>query len=179
MQFVDLAGVVRQGSGKGVARKLRANQQVPGIVYGGAGGPLPVAVRQKEMQALLQKHGRGNVLINLTLDGANGGGKRGVLLKEVQTHPVRGGVVHVDFLEISLERKIRVSVPVALEGVPVGKGKGGLVEWSLREVSVECLPLAIPDALTVDIAGLDIGDSLHLRDLAVPEGVRILEDVGR
>jgi large subunit ribosomal protein L25 len=102
-----------------------------------------------------------------------------VLLKDVQIDPVRGGVLHADFLEISMERKIRVEVPLELDGVPVGKAKGGLVEWHLREVAVECLPLAIPQAIRVDISALDMGDALHVSDLPVPEGVRVLGDGGR
>ncbi len=179
MAFVELEGTVRPGAGKGVARRLRAAKQVPAIVYGGPGGPLPVAVKQKDLAAVLGVQGRGNVIVQLALAGGDGGARRTVLLKEVQTDPVRGGLLHADFLEISMERKIRVEVPVELDGVPEGKTKGGLVEWHLREVAVECLPLAIPEAIRVDITALDIGDALHVRDLPVPEGVRVLGDGGR
>ncbi|HYB75184.1 MAG TPA: 50S ribosomal protein L25 [Candidatus Sulfotelmatobacter sp.] len=179
MAFVDLEGVVRPGIGKGVAKRLRAAQQIPAIVYGGSGAPVPVAVKQKDLAALLVAQGRGNVIVHLSLAGGDGGAARTVLLKEVQIDPVRGGVLHADFLEISLERKIKVEVPLELDGVPVGKAKGGLVEWHLREVAVECLPLAIPQAIRVDISALDLGDALHVRDLPVPEGVRVLGDGGR
>lgn len=179
MAFVELEGSVRQGGGKGVARRLRAAQQIPAIVYGGPAGPVPVAVKQKDLAALLGAQGRGNVIVHLSLAGGDGGAKRTVLLKEVQTDPVWGGVLHADFLEISMERKIRVEVPLELDGVPVGKTKGGLVEWHLREVAVECLPLAIPQAIRVDISELDVGDALHVSDLPVPEAVRVLGDGGR
>ncbi len=188
MAFVELEGTVRPQGGKGVAKRLRAAMQIPAIVYGGPGGPLPVAVNQKDLVAVLGVQGRGNVIVHLTLAGgegrlapvgADGGAVRTVLLKEVQTDPVGGGLLHADFLEISMERKIRVEVPLDLDGVPVGKAKGGLVEWHLREVAVECLPLAIPQGIRVDISALDIGDALHVRDLPVPEGVRVLGDGGR
>lgn len=179
MAFVELEGMVRPGSGKGVARRLRAAKQVPAIVYGGPGEPLPVAVKQQDLAAVLGVQGRGNVIIQLSLPGGDGAAKRTVLLKEVQIDPVRGGLLHADFLEIFMERKIRVEVPLHLEGVPVGKTKGGLVEWHLREVAVECLPLAIPEAIRLDISELDIGDALHVRDLPVPEGVRVLGDGSR
>ena len=179
MAFVKLEGVVRPGAGKGVARRLRAAQQIPAIVYGGSDGPVPVAVKQKDLAALLAAQGRGNVIVHLSLAGGDGGAVRTVLLKDVQINPVRGGVLHADFLEISLERKIRVEVPLELDGVPVGKAKGGLVEWHLREVAVECLPLAIPQAIRVDVSPLDLGDALHVSDLSVPEGVRVLGDGGR
>ena len=188
MAFVELEGTVRSASGKGVAKRLRASKQVPAIIYGGPGGPISVAVKQKDLAAVLAVQGRGNVIVHLTLaaggggpagPGGDGGTKRTVLLREVQTDPVRGGLLHADFLEISLERKIRVEVPVQLEGQPVGKAKGGLVEWHLRQVAVECLPLSIPEAIRVDISALDIGDALHVRDLPVPEGARVLGDGGR
>lgn len=188
MAFVELEGTVRTGAGKGVAGRLRRAQQIPAIVYGGQASPLPVAVKTKDMAALLVAQGRGNVIIHLTLAAGDGGpasaggdgaAKRTVLLKDVQTDPVRGGLVHADFLEIAMDRKIRLEVPVILEGTPVGKTKGGLVEWALRRVTVECLPLAIPEAIRVDIAGLDVGDAVHLRDLPVPEAVRVVGDLGR
>ena len=171
--------MLRPGAGKGVAKRLRAAQQIPAIVYGGPGGPLSVAVKAKDLAAVLGVQGRGNVIVHLALAGGEGGAKRTVLLKEVQTDPVRGGLLHADFLEISMERKIRVEVPLELDGVPVGKAKGGLVEWHLREVAVECLPLAIPQAIRVDVSALDIGDALHVRDLPVPAEVRVLGDGGR
>lgn len=188
MGFMELEGTVRTGAGKEAAGRLRRAQQVPAIVYGGAGGPLPVAVKTKDLATLLAAQGRGNLIIHLTLAGAaagssagggDGGAKRTVLLKAVQTDPVRGGLLHADFLEIAMDRRIRVEVPVVLDGTAVGKAKGGLVEWALRRVTVECLPTAIPDALRVDISGLDVGNALHVHDLPVPEAVRVLGDAGR
>jgi large subunit ribosomal protein L25 len=188
MALLELSGQIRPGAGKGVAGRLRAAGQVPAIVYGGPGGPVPVVVKQKDLAILLQARGRGNALIKLTLaagpegptpGGGDGGATRTVLLKEVQTDPVLGGLVHADFLEVTMDRRIRVEVPVVLAGQPVGRTKGGLVEWTLRTVAVECLPLAIPEAIRLDVSPLDIGDALHVSDLPVPEGVRVLGDGGR
>jgi large subunit ribosomal protein L25 len=138
-----------------------------------------VAVKQKDLAGLLIARGRGNLIITLALDGGDGANRRTVLLKDVQMDPVKGFPLHVDFLEIAMDRRIRVEVPVALEGQAVGKTKGGLVEWHLRRVMVECLPSAIPEALRVDISPLDVGDAFHVRDLLVPEGARVLGDGGR
>ena len=179
MAFVELKGTVRAGTGKAVAGRLRAAQEVPAIVYGGPGGPVAVAVKRKDLALLLAAQGRGNQIITLALAGGDGGAQRTVLLKEVQMDPVRGGPLHVDFLEIAMDRKIRVEVPLVLEGQAIGKGKGGLVESHLRKLVVECLPSAMPDAIRVDISGLDLGDALHVRDLPVPEGARVLGDIGR
>lgn len=172
MQFVDLKGEVRQGRGKGVCRKLRRKNLLPAVVYGGGGEGLPIVVNPRELLKVL---GQGeNVLIRLSLEGD--GGTKTVILKELQRHPVRGSLLHADFQEISMERKITVAVPLILTGEAIGKLKGGIVDQSLREVEVECLPLTIPDRIEVDVSGLDLGDTLHVRDLKVPEGVRVLED---
>ena len=179
MAFAELVGTVRPGAGKGVAKRLRRAQQIPGIVYGGGGDPVRVAVKEKDLATLLAAQGRGNLIITLALDGGDGANRRTVLLKDVQMDPVQGSPLHVDFLEIAMDRKIRVEVPVALDGQAVGKTKGGLVERHLRRVMVECLPSAIPEALRVDISPLDVGDALHVRDLLVPEGARVLGDGGR
>jgi large subunit ribosomal protein L25 len=149
------------------------------VVYGGAGSPIPVTLKPRDLLAAL---GAGeNVLINLSLAGGGEDGRtRVVILKELQLDPVRGRPLHADFLEISMERKIRVEVPLVLTGDSVGvKGKGGILEQPLRQLAVECLPLNIPERITVEVSNLDIGDAIHVRDLTVGEGIRILEDSGR
>lgn len=173
MQFVDLNAKVRQGRGKEACKKLRQQQLLPAVVYGGEGGSLPIVVNPRELLKVLG-HGE-NVLIKLSLEGD--GGTRTVILKELQRHPVRALLLHADFQEISLERKITVTVPLVLVGEAMGKLKGGIVGQSLREIEVECLPLAIPDRIEADVSGLDLGETLHVSDLKVPEGVRVLEDL--
>jgi large subunit ribosomal protein L25 len=147
-------------------------------VYGGQHGPVPVAVNPQELLAAL---GSGeNTLINLALTGGASPQTSLVILKELQRDPVKGRPLHADFQEISMERKIRVDVPLVLSGEPVGvKDKGGILEHSLRQLSVECLPSNIPDKFVVDVAALDIGHALHVRDIPVAEGVRILDDGAR
>jgi large subunit ribosomal protein L25 len=121
-----------------------------------------------------------NVLINLSLDGAEGTHTCTVILKELQLDPVKGRPLHADFQEISMERKIRVEVPLVLSGESLRvKGKGGILEQPLRQLFVECLPLNIPERISVDVSALDVGDAIHVRDLTVGEGVRILEDPAR
>jgi large subunit ribosomal protein L25 len=178
MATVDLKGEVRTAVGKAEAKRLRRALRIPGIVYGGPQGPLPVVVSPQELLSAL---GAGeNVLINLSLGGTEEIQTRMVILKELQLDPVKGRPLHADFLEVSMERKIRVEVPVVLAGESVGvKSKGGILEQSLRQLFVECLPLNIPERITVDVSALDIGNAIHVRDLTVGEGVRILEDAGR
>lgn len=177
MATVDLQAEIRTGLGKGVAKKLRRARRIPGVVYGGTQPAVPVTV---DPTALLGILGRDeNVLINLTMQG-DGGRTAMVILKELQRDPVKGGPLHVDFQEVSMEKKIRVEISLLLTGEPTGvKNKGGILEHGLRQLFVECLPLAIPERISVDVSGLDIGNSLHVADLTLPEGVRVLDDPER
>ena len=137
----------------------------PRVVYGGQRGPVPVAVNPLELLAVLEAGA--NVLINLSLTGGETPQTSLVILKELQRDPVKWRPLHADFQEISMERKIRVEVSVVVSGEPIGvKDKGGILEQSLRQLLVECLPVSIPDRIVVDVTGLDIGDVLHVRDVA-------------
>jgi large subunit ribosomal protein L25 len=178
MATVELKGEIRTAVGKTEAKRLRRALRIPGIVYGGSQEPLPVVVNPHELLSAL---GAGeNVLINLSLGGIAGTQTRTVILKELQLDPVKGRPLHADFMEVSMERKIRVEVPLVLAGEPVGvKSKGGILEQPLRQLFVECLPLNIPERITVEVSALDIGNAIHVRDLTVGEGVRILEDAAR
>jgi large subunit ribosomal protein L25 len=178
MATVDLRGEVRTAVGTMEAKRLRRAGRIPGIVYGGPRDPIPVVVNPQELLSAL---GAGeNVLINLSLGGRDGTHTCMVILKDLQRDPVKGGPLHADFLEISMERKIRVEVPLVLSGDSLGvKSKGGILERPLRQLFVECLPLNIPERIAVDVSALDIGDAIHVRDLIVGEGIRILEDAGR
>jgi len=177
MATVELTGEIRTTTGKAAAKRLRRNRRIPGVVYGGAAGPVSVTVDPHALLAAVG--GSENVLITLALTG-EGARTPLVILKELQVDPVKGGPLHADFLEVSMERKIHVEVRITLFGEPVGvKDKGGILEQSLRQVAVECLPQNIPDRFRLDVSGLDVGDTLHVRDLAAGEGVRILDDDGR
>jgi large subunit ribosomal protein L25 len=178
MATVDLQGEIRTQVGKQVAKRLRRAQRIPAVVYGGPGGPVPVAVNPQALLAALESGE--NTLINLSLSGGAAPQSSLVILKELQREPVKGRPLHADFQAISMERKIRVEVPVVLDGVPVGvKDKGGILEHTLRQLAVECLPINIPEKFLVDVSGLDIGNALHVRDVQIAEGIRILDDGGR
>jgi large subunit ribosomal protein L25 len=178
MATVDLQGEIRTEVGKQVAKRLRRAQRIPAVVYGGQGGPVSVAVNPQELLAALESGE--NTLINLSLAGGAAPQTCLVILKELQRDPVKWRPLHADFQAISMERKIRVEVPLVLSGDPIGvKDKGGILEHALRQLSVECLPIDIPEKIAVDVSGLDIGDALHVRDVQVAEGVRILDDGAR
>ena len=178
MAFVELKGEVRRQTGKEAAKKLRRRKFIPAIVYGQGVEPVPIAVSPRDLLKALEAGE--NVIIKLSLQENGSFSSRTVILKELQRHPVRGDVLHADFLEISMERRLRVAVPVQLVGEAIGvKAKGGILDQHLRELSVECLPMAIPDRIEVDISALDIGDAIHVRDLQVGEGIKVLEDPER
>jgi len=178
MATVDLKGELRTALGKAEANRLRRAKRIPGIVYGGAKGPIPVTVNPAELQMALTQGD--NVLINLALLGGAQPETLMVIVKELQLDPVRDRPLHADFLEISMERKIRVEVPLTLTGDPVGvKAKGGILGHQLRQIHVECLPLQIPESFSVDVSALDVGNAIHVRDLTVGEGIRVLDDPER
>ncbi|HTX54778.1 MAG TPA: 50S ribosomal protein L25 [Candidatus Baltobacteraceae bacterium] len=177
MATVDLKGELRSVVGKEGAKRLRRQQRVPAVVYGRERGPVSVTINPTELLKVLESGE--NVLINLSL-GGDGGQTSLVILKELQRDPAKGRVLHADFQEVSVDRKIRVEVPLVMTGTPVGvKDKGGILEHTLRQLLVECLPLSIPERITVDVSGLDIGDALHVSDITVAEGIRILDEGAR
>jgi large subunit ribosomal protein L25 len=179
MSGVSLKGQIRIGRGKEAAKKLREKRLIPGVVYGGTAGPVHVTIDPLELAKALGTHAGENALITLSVAG-DGERTTTVILKELQRDPVRGEPLHVDFLEISMKRKIKIQVPLRFVGEPIGvRDKGGFLEQHLREVTVECLPGAIPDQIQLEVGSLDVGDSIHVRDLRPPEGVKIVEDAER
>lgn len=177
MEEIILEAKVRTQTGKGAVRKLRRQGRIPAILYGGKGEPLPLEVEEREYEALSGKTAGQNVIINLKLDKENG--EAIALIKDIQHHPVTERVLHIDFCRISLQKKLTVPVPVAVAGESAGVREGGVLEHLLWEVEVECLPTQIPEKIEVDISPLNIGDTVHVRDLKVGEGIRILTDGGK
>ena len=169
---VTLDAEARPGTGKGVARKLRAAGKVPAVLYGRGLAPEPVAVdRMALMRAFKTDAGR-NVLIDLLVDGET----HLTLARELQRDPVRGSILHVDFLKIARDVAIEVDVPIHIEGDSPGVKEGGVVEHHLWSVRVSCLPTSVPDRLVADISRTLLGEMLRVSDLAVPEGVTVLTD---
>jgi len=174
MSEASFAVKVREEKGKGAARRLRQAGQCPGVVYGRGKDPVPVTVDPAKLERLLhESHAGKNTLIDLSGAGA---GARTVIVKDMQREPVRGRLVHVDFQEIDEKKKIQVEVPVHLTGTPNGVTLGGLLDQQIREIEILCLPSSIPDEITVDISAMELGDSLHVSDLSVPEGVEVITD---
>jgi large subunit ribosomal protein L25 len=169
---IQLNGTRRTRLGKGGARKARAAGQVPGVVYGHGEEPVPVAVDIREFQTALRAHKGGNALVNLKVDGA----EYTALVRDAQYDPVSSVLLHLDFQHVSLTETIDVEVEVHAVGVAAGvKDGGGILEMIVRTVEVRCLPTTIPDSIDVDVTALQIGESVHVRDLPA-EGITILTD---
>ncbi len=174
MEQVELNAFVRDVKGKKVKR-LRAEGYIPGILYGKhLEEPVCLVVPEKELVKILTstEGGRG---ILFTLNIQNGEvRKEYAILQDVQFHPTKLNVIHVDWHGISLEEEIEATIPILLKGEAVGTKVGGILETVLDEVDVRCLPMNLPPHIEVDISNLNIGDSIHVRDLVVPEGVTIV-----
>ena len=173
---VELKVERRSESGKELAKRLRGQELLPAVVYGEAAAAVPCTVDRKRLEDVLHEHGR-NVILSLV--GA-GDGPENTLIKEIQHHPLHGDILHVDFQRISLSRRIVVDVPLDSVGIPEGvRTDGGILEHMLHSIELECLPTEIPQKIEVDVTPLTIGDTIHVADVAVPEGVRVVTDNDR
>src|SRR3954463_1282849 len=163
---------VREEFGSRVSRRLRKTGQVPGVVYGAPDGScINFAADQRELRRILVGAG---ALIDLKVDGDT----RPVILKDMQLHPVRGDLVHVDFVQVRLDEKIQTTVALHAEGGDDAPGvkEGGVLELPTHTLNIEALPTAIPDEITVDVSGLGMTETMHLSALTPPEGVTFLDD---
>ena len=163
----------RTATGKGANRRLRVAGHIPGVIYGKGRDTQPVVLDPKALEAVLHKSGAGlNTLIDLSVAGRTDT----VLVKELQRDPVYGRYMHVDFFQVDLTQKITVSVPIHFVGKARGVEFGGILDHPLRELEVECLPRAIPEFVEVDVSALEIGQSIHVSELRLPEGVAVMTD---
>ncbi|NMC75646.1 MAG: 50S ribosomal protein L25 [Geobacteraceae bacterium] len=165
---------VREKTGKGVCRRLRGKGMVPAIVYGKGIDPVPVSVAKKELCAAISGEGGLNHL--LTLQGGGSLDGNVVIVADLTRDCLKGDPLHVDFHRVRMEEKVKVKVPVALQGTARGVKEGGLLDFLMHSIDVECLPGEIPEHIDVDITNLGIGASLHISDLHLPAGLKVLEE---
>jgi large subunit ribosomal protein L25 len=180
MDFSKVNVEVRGGTGKGGSRKVRAAGKVPGVVYGRKREPVAVAFSEKELLASLDKDKRRNTVLTLSIvePGKTGGQAEEVtaMVREAQINPLSRRLVHVDFLRVDVDAEVHVTVPVVLTGKAIGTTNGGQLHQSLHTVPVAAKPAAIPTKIEVDVTALEIGDALHVSDLKLGQGVRVLLD---
>ena len=178
MEKVLLKAELRSGTGKTVAKDLRKRSLVPANVYKkGAKAAVNLQISIEELKEILHTKAGENVIITLKISGDTGMKDKTVLIKEIQREPIKDGILHVDFHEISLTEALKVNVPLSSRGEPVGvKVDSGILEHIMWELQVECLPTAIPEKIEVDVSAMKIGDSVFVKNIIVPEGVKVLND---
>ncbi len=165
----------RERLGSAESRRLRKEGLVPGVLYGD-GEPVPISITERELRRALTGAAGLHSILDVEIDGK--GETHASILKEYQVDPVRGGVTHVDLQEVRLDEVIQASVSVQLHGADDAPGvrEGGVLSQPLREVTVEALPLEVPEHLDLDVSRMDIGGTLRISDLTAPEGVTLLDD---
>jgi large subunit ribosomal protein L25 len=167
---VKLQAEPRSEIGRAAARRLKARGIVPAVVYGGKEKSQPLQVSARDINAMLSHASGENILVELEITGLKG--TKTALLQEVQHSPVGGDILHVDFHAISMDEKIEAAVPLEPLGIAIGvKNAGGLLDQNIRSLTIECFPKDLPDKITVDVSALNIGDSIHVRDIKLPQGV--------
>ncbi len=172
MATVQFSATKRSDTGKGVARKLRAAGRIPGVIYGHAREPQALSLDTHTFVQLLQKVSYATTVFELDLDGT----ASNALIREIQRHPFKRDILHVDFQELVAGEKVTVQVPLAFVGASIGVKEGGIIDQILHELSIRVDPMAIPHHIDVDVSPLAIGHSLHVSDIAVPEGVEVMTD---
>jgi large subunit ribosomal protein L25 len=172
MSEYKLAAENRSDAGKGAARRLRASGRVPAVLYGHGSKPTHLSVDARQFGQALRTDAGVNVLIQLEVGRA----RHMALAKEIQRHPVKGSLIHVDFIEVRRGEKVHVSVPVHLVGEAPGVREGGIADQDLYQVNVEAEVTAVPELVEADVSGLGIGDVLRVADLKAPNGAVILDD---
>jgi len=165
---------LRSKTGKGVSRKLRSADMVPGVVYGKGMDPVAVSIKYRDLKDALAGEGGQNNLI--TLVGGGGLDQSMAIIADMQRDALKGTYRHVDLHRINMNEKLRVTVPVVLKGTAAGVKEGGLLDLAHHELHVECLPNNIPDHIEIDITDLAIAHSIHVSEIALPEGVKLLEN---
>lgn len=174
MERHSIEAELRTKTGKGVARQIRRNGLIPGVVYGRGNDPRSIKVDPLDIEKLLHS----NAIFDLTFVGEDGEGEdeSTVIIKDYQKDVIKGDLLHVDFQFISMDEKITVSVPMHLEGDSIGVRDGGVLQQLLREIEIDALPAEIPEEITIDISELDVGESLSVVDLELPEGIDLVTD---
>ena len=180
MERIELKAQIRKETGKKHNKQLRKDGFIPGVVYKEGKETVNLKLNERDLVTALYTKAGENILINLKVEDGPKGKGRVVIIKEVQHHPIRDQILHVDFQEISLTEKLTTDIPIAVKGEAEGVVKDeGVLEHVIWEVKVECLPTDIPEKIEVDVTNMKIGDSVLVKDLQTPPGVRILDDAGQ
>jgi large subunit ribosomal protein L25 len=170
MELIELSVAKREGTGKGAARRLRANNAIPGIVYGAKKEPVMVSIDVTAFDKVIRENGTSGLFFDLNIEGIAG---KSVMLKEVQMDPFGLHYQHIDFHEIDMDETVSVIVPVETEGVSAGVKEGGMLQIIRRELEVVCKPKDTPESVKLDISALEIGDGIHVEDIDLGPEIEI------
>jgi len=178
MEATELKACIRTESGKGPARRLREKELIPAVFYGRGQDATLLSVNATDLLKIV-KAKKKNIFIKLLIEGDKGLEKLS-LMKELQIEPVSRRFYHADFYEIRMDHKLTLEIPIRFSGAPIGVQNGGELQHLKRELKVSCLPSDLPDFIDLDVSGLDIGNSIKVQDIKVPEGITVLDpgDVG-
>lgn len=174
---VKLSARPRADVGRNSVKHLRTRGVIPAVVYGHKDKPSNLEIEQREIAALLSHAVGENILVELVIADGSAVSNKLSLIQEVQHHPVRGDILHVDFLEVAMDELLHTEVPIESFGEADGvKNFGGLLEQSLRSLHIECLPKDLPEIIRIDVSTLGLNKSIHVRDIALPAGVKATSD---
>ena len=175
MDKIELKVTVRKKVGNGAARELRRESMIPAILYGPKAEPVMLSVITKELQNILKTSNIGQVLLNLLIQNGKQT-SRTAMIKELQTQPVSGNLLHVDFYEVAMDQKIKISIPVVTTGQAKGVEEGGVLQLVRHEVEIFCFPNNIPESLEVDVTDMGIGDSKHMDEVSIDESFELVDE---
>ena len=176
MEEILIKAETRAGKGKSAVKKIRREGGIPAVLYGKDVESIPLTISLKDWEKLRKRLKR-NTILKMELPGSVDTGTRPVMVKNIQRTVIGDSINHIDFLQVSMERKVEVEIPIYLTGEAKGLVNGGIIEQHLRTVMAECLPSQIPEKVDIDITDLDIGDSVHVHEISI-EGVKLLENPG-
>jgi large subunit ribosomal protein L25 len=176
MAQVSLNAHVRNTRGKGAARKLRSDKLVPAVFYGPKAAATMLSVSYSDLQAIIKSTTSENIILQLRIESDKGSETHSVILKELQTDPIKPVYYHADFYEIAMDKELALNIALHLVGSPIGVTKGGVLQHVKRDLQVSCLPADMVESIEVDVSGLDMGDAVHVKDIVLPKGIRTLEE---
>lgn len=177
MEEIILQVLPREETKTNKVSKLRKGGFIPAIVYGQGMKPEAIKIPTRDLIRLMHERHLENTIINLKIENDKRKKPLSVLIKEIQHDPIKGNIVHIDFHHVSLTQAIHVKVPLVAKGEAIGvKQDGGVLNHIMWELEIECLPTQIPQNIEVDITNLKIGDSIHIKDIRFPEGLKVLHD---
>lgn len=173
-----LSARIREKTGKEAAKKLRRDNQIPAIFYGPGKNQIMLTLEYSDLKKIMRQTAGENIILGLQIESDKGSDTKTVMLKELQTDPIKDTYIHADFYEVSMDKEITIDIPIRLINTPIGVTEGGILQHVRRELTISCLPNKLAEYIEVDVSGLDIGDSIHVEELTLPEGIRTDQEGG-